>query len=82
MKNEDVAAVLSISMRKIDRVKKRFAEEGLKIALDRRKGERVYRWKAKGDFEAHLVALSFSQPPEGFSRWPLRLLADRVGRTS
>ena len=43
MKNEDVAAVLSISMRKIDRVKKRFAEEGLKIALDRRKGERVYR---------------------------------------
>ena len=39
MKNEDVAPVLSISMRKIDRVKKRFAEEGLKIALDRRKGE-------------------------------------------
>ena len=31
-----------------------------------------------GDFEAHLVALSCSDPPEGFARWFLRLLADRV----
>jgi hypothetical protein len=29
-------------------------------------------------FEAHLVALSCSDPPEGFARWSLRLLADRV----
>ena len=78
MKNEDVSAVLKISMRKIDRVKKRFVEEGLEIALNGRKGERVYKKKADGDFEAHLVALSCSKPPEGFSRWSLRLLADRV----
>ena len=32
MRNEDVAAVLNISMRKIDRVKKRFVEEGLEAA--------------------------------------------------
>ena len=31
-----------------------------------------------GDFEAHLVALSCSEPPEGFARWSLRLLADKV----
>ncbi len=78
MKNEDVAAVLKISMRKIDRVKKRFVEEGLEIAIGGRKGDRVYKRKADGDFEAHLVALSCSEPPEGFSRWSLRLLADRV----
>ena len=78
MKNENVAVVLNISMRQIDRVKKRFVAEGLEIALDRRKGERVYRRKANGDCEAHLVALSCSQPREGFSRWPLRLLVDRV----
>lgn len=78
MKNEDVAAVLNISMRKIDRVKKRFVEEGLEIALNGRKGERIYKKKADGDFEAHLVALSCSKPPEGFSRWSLRLLADQV----
>jgi transposase len=78
MRNEDVAAVLKISMRKIDRVKKRFVEEGLEVALHGRKGQRVYEKKADGDFEAHLVALSCSQPPEGFSQWSLRLLADRV----
>jgi hypothetical protein len=42
------------------------------------KGQRVYEKKADGDFEAHLVALSCSAPPEGFARWSLRLLADRV----
>lgn len=38
----------------------------------------MYKKKADGDFEAHLVALSCSEPPEGFSRWSLRLLADKV----
>ncbi len=76
--NEVVASVLQISMKKIDRVKKRFVEEGFDIALNGRKGERVYAKKADGDFEAHLVALNCSEPPEGFARWSLRLLADRV----
>jgi len=78
MKNEDVARVLRISMRKIDRVKRRFIEEGFETALAGRKQERVYERKADGDFEAHLVALSCGEPPEGFSRWSLRLLADRA----
>jgi hypothetical protein len=78
MKNEDVAAVLRISMRKIDRVKKRFIEEGFETALTGRKGNRVYEKKADGEFEAHLVALSCSEPPEGFARWSLRLLADKA----
>lgn len=77
-KNSEVAAVLQVSMRKIDRVKKKLVEDGLEVALNGRKGERVYKKKADGDFEAHLVALSCSEPPEGFSRWSLRLLADRA----
>jgi hypothetical protein len=77
-KNEDIARVLNVSMRKIDRVKKRFVEDGYDIALNGEKGSRVYAKKADGDFEAHLVALSCSEPPEGYARWSLRLLADRV----
>ena len=77
-KNEVTASVLQVSMRKIDRVKKRFVEEGFDVALNGRKGERVYAKKADGDFEAHLIALSCSEPPEGFARWSLRLLADCV----
>ncbi len=78
MKNEDISAVLRISMRKIDRVKKRFVEEGLDTALTGHKADRVYEKKADGDFEAHLIALSCSEPPEGYARWTLRLLADRM----
>jgi len=76
--NEELAHILNISMRKIDRVKKRFVTEGLDVALNGRKRSRVYTKKADGDFEAHLVALSCSKPPDGFARWSLRLLADKV----
>ena len=76
--NEQVVSVLKISMKKIDRVKKRFVEEGLYVALNGHKGKRVYEKKADGDLEAHLVAISCSEPPEGFARWSLRALADRV----
>ena len=78
LKNEEIAAVLNISMRKIDRVKKRFVEEGFETALNGHKVQRIYTKKADGDFEAHLVALSCSEPPFGFARWSLRLLADKV----
>ena len=77
-RGEDIARILRISMRKLDRVKKRFVHDGLDAALGSRQGQRVHERKADGDFEAHLVALSCGQPPEGFARWSLRLLADRV----
>jgi transposase len=78
MKGEEIAGVLKVSMRKIDRVKRKFVEDGIDVALSGRKGERVYQKKADGDLEAHLVALSCSDPPEGYSRWSLRLLADQL----
>ena len=76
--NAEISRILEIGMRKIDRVKKRFIEEDLDITLNGKKGNRIYAKKADGDFEAHLIALSCSDPPEGFSRWSLRLLADKV----
>ena len=76
--NKELSRVLKIGMRKIDRVKKRFIEEDLDITLNGKKRSRIYAKKADGDFEAHLIALSCSEPPAGFSRWSLRLLADKV----
>ena len=76
--NEEIVKVLNTSMRKIDRVKKKFVLDDLDVALNGKKTSRVYARKADGDFEAHLVALSCSDPPEGFTRWSLRLLADKV----
>jgi len=76
--NEEISRVLGTSVRKIDRVKKRFVMEGIEAALTKKKGSRIYKKKADGDFEAHLIALSCSEPPEGFARWSLRLLANKV----
>ena len=73
-----MANILRISMRKVDRVKKRFIEEGLDAALGRKPSQRSYERKADGEVEAHLVALSCGEPPKGFARWSLRLLADRA----
>lgn len=78
LRGKAIADVLGISLRKLDRVKKRFVEEGLETALGRRPSQRRYERKADGEFEARLVALSCSEPPKGYSQWSLRLLADRV----
>jgi hypothetical protein len=59
--NEEISRVLQISMRKIDRVKKRFVEDGIDVALDNQKSSRTYVKKTDGDFEAHLIALSCSR---------------------
>lgn len=75
---QQLADVLPVSLKKIDRVKRRFVEDGLEGALEKRKAQRQYAKKADGDFEAHLVALSCSKPPPGHARWSLRLLADKM----
>jgi transposase len=76
--NEQISKILGISDRKINRVKKKFVEEGFEVALHGKKPERVYQKKVDGDLEARIIATSCSKPPEGFSRWSLRMLADRM----
>lgn len=76
--NEKISQVLKIGMRTIDRVKKRFIEEGLEAVLERRLSQRVYEKKVDGDVEAKLVTLCCSKPPKGFAKWSLRLLADKM----
>ena len=76
--NEQISKVLKVGMRTIDRVKKKFIEEGFEAVLERRPTQRVYEAKMDGDTEAKLVTLCCSEPPKGFARWSLRLLADKM----
>jgi len=76
--NEQVSKVLKIGMRTIDRVKKKFIEEGFEATLERRATSRVYETKTDGDMEAKLITLCCSKPPKGFAKWSLRLLADKM----
>jgi transposase len=76
--NEQIAKVLKVGMRTIDRVKKKFFEEGMEAALERKPTSRVYERKVDGDVEAKLVTLCCSDPPKGYAKWSLRLLADKM----
>jgi transposase len=76
--NDQVSKVLKAGMRTIDRVKKRFVEEGMEATLERRPTSRTYDVKADGDVEAKLVTLCCSEPPKGYAKWSLRLLADTM----
>ena len=76
--NEQISKVLKVGMRTIDRIKKQFMEEGMEAVLERRATTRTYDIKADGDLEAKLVTLCCSEPPKGFAKWSLRLLADKM----
>jgi len=73
-----ISQVLKISERMIDRTKQRFVEEGFESCLERKPISRTKVKKVDGDLEAQLIALSCSKAPEGFARWSLRLLSEKV----
>jgi len=76
--NEDICKILKVGARTIDRIKRKFIEDGFESTLERRPSTQTYKKKADGDLEAKLVALCCSEPPKGFSKWSLRLLADKM----
>ena len=80
IKNEDVAKVLQIGDRTIDRLKRLFVEEGFETALHGKTeiSLKYHKRIIDGEAEAQLVALCCSDPPEGFAQWSLRLLADQM----
>ena len=76
---ERVSEALGITSRSLEHLKKRFVEQGLFAAIERK--ERVTpprEIQFGGDFEAHLLALACSEAPEGRGRWTVRLLAEKM----
>ena len=75
----DVATALGVTSRAIEHLKKRFVEDGLEAALERKPREKPPRAVVfDGAFEARLIALACSDAPEGHRRWTVRLLADKA----
>jgi transposase len=73
-----IAQALDCGTRTVARVRKKFADGGLELALHRKKPTgRQYR-KLDGQQEARLVAIACSTPPAGKARWTLKMLADRL----
>lgn len=76
-KDADIAESLMINAATVGRTRRRFIDEGMEAALyDKPRPGRVP--KITGDIEAKLTVLACSAPPEGHSRWTLKLLADKI----
>jgi hypothetical protein len=74
----EIVEALACGRASVERVRKRFVEDGFEAALTPKPSQRVYERKMDGKAEAHLIALACSPAPEGRSRWTLRLLSDRM----
>lgn len=75
--DEQIAEAFGAHSATVSKLRQRLVEEGLEAALARKKRE-GYPRKLDGDAEAHLVAMVCGKPPDGYKRWTLRLLADRM----
>jgi transposase len=75
----DTSEAMGVTPRTIEHLKKRFVEEGLTAALERKQRETPPREVIfDGAFEARLIALACSKTPEGRQRWTVRLLAEKA----
>ena len=77
--DEKIAKNLGCHLNTVCNLRQRFVEKGLEAALERKKQEIPSRSRIlDGEKEARLIAVGCSQPPEGFVRWTLKLLADKL----
>ena len=72
-----IQAALDVSRPTVERVRRKYVTEGLNAALNRKQPDRDYQRKIDGRDEAHLIALVCGDPPEGYAKWSMRLLAER-----
>ena len=78
--DKEIAKALDVGLPTVGRIRTRYATEGLDTALNRKPTRRQYERKIDGATEAQLIALTCGQPPEGYARWSLRLLSERLVR--
>jgi transposase len=78
-KEESIADRIGVSRQTVQKVKKDFLATGdIKIFLKRKKRETPpVPAKVTGEAGARIIALACSTLPAGFSKWTLRLLADK-----
>jgi transposase len=78
MSDSEAAEQMGITARSVAMIRKRCVDEGLELALERKKRVRERDRRLDGDGEARLVSLACSEAPEGHARWTLKLLANQL----
>lgn len=78
MNVNEIADALNTTSTTVMNVKKAYCKKGTNDTITRKKRSKPpVEAKITGEVEAKIIALSCSEPPAGFSRWTLRLLADK-----
>ncbi|MDO3413274.1 IS630 family transposase [Saccharibacillus sp. CPCC 101409] len=72
-----IAEAYHTSITTVRNLRKRLVEKGFETALEREK-QTNRKMKFDGDTEAKLIALACSEAPEGYSKWSVRMLANRM----
>ena len=76
---EEIAVRCGVSAMTVSKIGKQYVEEGFDATITRRKRENPPITPIiTGEIEARIIALACSDPPEGYSRWTLRLLESKV----
>ena len=79
LSDKEIAKNLRCHLNTVKEVRKRYVEEGIEAALERKEQKNPSRSKKlDGRGEAQLIALSCSKPPEGRGKWTMQLLADEM----
>jgi len=76
-KDREIVESLGVCMRTVAKTRERYFQEGLEAALEERPRPGG-KPKLTGRGEAMLTAIACSDPPEGYGRWTIRLLADKL----
>ena len=75
----EIADVYHTTPTTVQNVRTSYCEKGLDATISRKKRETPpVPAKITGDIEARVIALACGNPPEGYSKWTLRLLANQT----
>ena len=75
---QETAIAFNTSATTVQNVRTSYGEKGLEATLLRKKRETPpVEAKVTGEVEAHIIALACGEPPKGYAKWTLRLLADK-----
>lgn len=75
--NKEIAEIVDVSPVTVSRIRKRYLGGGMEEALEEKPRSGAPH-KFDGVERAKVTALACSDPPEGYGKWSLRLLADKM----
>ena len=76
---QEAAIAFNTSSTTVQNIRTSYGEKGLEATIHRKKRDTPpVEAKVTGEVEAHIIALACAEPPQGYAKWTLRLLADRT----